>query len=47
MLKSNSSWINASPQQQQMFCIENISNTIGLLQQNEESTQIHEILVIP
>ena len=32
-----------SLQQQQVFCLENISTTIGLLQQNEKSTQILKI----
>ena len=37
--KYNSSWMKASLQQQ-VFCLENISTTIGLLQKNEKSTQI-------
>ena len=28
--------------QQQVFCLENISTTIGLIQQNEKFTQIHQ-----
>ena len=31
--------MKASLQQQEVFCLENISTTVGLLQQKEKSTQ--------